>query len=560
MSTVLAPWLIDRLGWILLHSVWQGALIALAAATLRLLAPESAQWRYTVSVTALALMLLVPVLTFVLSVSAGAGVPAITIAAGNATMPAVVASSPAAPALPWSELIVLAWLAGVAVCLARLVAGWLATRRLLAAATTLPEPAWYPELCRRLRLTRPVRLLLSAHTSVPVVVDWLRPAVLLPLAAITGLTPAQLEAVVAHELAHVRRHDFIVNLMQRCVEALLFFHPAAWWLSAAVRADREECCDDAAMTACGDGAVLASALVELESQRVVAPGMAPGALAIAATGGRLTRRVQRILGITPGRRDVRDVVAAIALTGLLLTIGACQGGSLRAQPAAPDTPASLTQPARAASLPWVLFHAGRTIAHADSADAAAAGAAHERLGGDLVWFRQAGVSYYARDPELLQQLADMQAPLASFADQFEQMEAQQEALLLYQRLLARETRSVQVADLGPAMQALQADLVRLASTLAPVADSTRDLAQRDLAQLQRELAGVQRAISRLQEEHVHEQRQIERLERERAERQREIARQQAAVARQQAEIARQSDQAVRSLLLRAVETGTAIRL
>jgi hypothetical protein len=119
-------------------------------------------------------------------------------------------------------------------------------------------------------------------------VGWLKPVVLLPAVAVSGLTPSQIEALIAHELAHVRRHDYFVNLLQAAVETLLFYHPAVWWVSKQVRAEREHCCDDLAVGVC-DRLVYVSALSDLAAMSVPRT-------ALAATGGSLLTRVKRILG------------------------------------------------------------------------------------------------------------------------------------------------------------------------------------------------------------------------------------------------------------------------
>ena len=143
-----------------------------------------------------------------------------------------------------------------------------------------------------------VEILESAAVAVPTLVGWVKPVVLLPAAALAGLTAVQLEAILAHELAHVRRHDYLVNLLQSIVETLLFYHPAVWWVSAEVRAEREHCCDDLAIAVCGDRLVYVSALAELTSiERQV--------FALAATDGSLLTRVRRILGQpAPARREL----------------------------------------------------------------------------------------------------------------------------------------------------------------------------------------------------------------------------------------------------------------
>ena len=103
-----------------------------------------------------------------------------------------------------------------------------------------------------MRIGRAIRVAQSAAVQVPSVIGWLRPVVLLPMSALTGLTPGQLESILAHELAHIRRHDYVINVLQSAAEVLLFYHPACWWLSRRMRVEREHCCDDAAIEVCGD--------------------------------------------------------------------------------------------------------------------------------------------------------------------------------------------------------------------------------------------------------------------------------------------------------------------
>jgi membrane-associated protease RseP (regulator of RpoE activity) len=122
------------------------------------------------------------------------------------------------------------------------------------------------------------------------VIGWLRPVVLVPASALSGLTPEQLQAVVAHELAHIRRHDYLVNILQTVAETLLYYHPAVWWLSGRIRAEREHAADDIAVAACGDPLLYARALESLERVRPAT------AMAVGATGGSLVGRVRRILG------------------------------------------------------------------------------------------------------------------------------------------------------------------------------------------------------------------------------------------------------------------------
>lgn len=315
------------LAWTLLHFLWQGALLGLAAkAGLWLLRRRSPQARYLFAAAAMVAMAAAPLATFaVLAPSADAAaptraIPALTLAAaGNAAQPLSWLRETGLalrPLLPWA---VAAWMAGVAVLSLRLLGGWLWLVRLRA---RLAEPAgacWQltvNTLARRMKLRCEVRIFRSFAVDTPMVIGWLKPLVLVPAAALTGLSPEALEAVLAHELAHVRRHDYLVNLAQSVLEVLLFYHPAVWWISAQVRQERELCCDDAAVALCGDPVLYARALAALEGLRGTA--LPATRLAPAAHGGSLMNRIQRLIAPTlppsPSRRA--GILAALAVTAL----------------------------------------------------------------------------------------------------------------------------------------------------------------------------------------------------------------------------------------------------
>ncbi|MBM3883660.1 MAG: hypothetical protein FJ387_28800, partial [Verrucomicrobia bacterium] len=223
--------------------------------------------------------------------------------------------------MPW---LVLAWLGGVGALSLRLLLGWRRVVRTRRSGTAVLESRLlerFRNLERRMGLARPVRLLKSAAVSVPTVVGWLRPAILLPAGCLTGLSPSQLELLLAHELAHIRRWDHWVNLLQVAIETLLFYHPAVWWVSRCVREEREHCCDDLAVAACGDGVAYARALATMEELRQLEPQ-----LALAATGGSLLERVRRLLGVGVEPRDWRRTaggalwILAVLLTGAAVVL------------------------------------------------------------------------------------------------------------------------------------------------------------------------------------------------------------------------------------------------
>ena len=313
------PW-IDRFGWALVHFLWQGALIASGFALLRgwLRAPQA---RYVLGCAALAAMIAAPLATFV---SMGR-----TISTTSPSRPGALPLTGGAIAgfvtwdgdvwtrvLPW---LVLFWVAGVLVCSIRLTAGWWAAARLRAAGNSPVQPEWQEALERLMRkvgVKGRVKLLVSSRVEAPAVIGWLRPIVLMPIGALTGLPREHVEALLAHELAHVRRHDYLANVVQSIAEALLFYHPAVWWLSAQIRAERELCCDDAAIAACGDVLVYARALTNFESNR---PAHVRAALT--ANGGSLRSRIGRLLEPANTGRDMLPRPAAGWALAVLMAVG-----------------------------------------------------------------------------------------------------------------------------------------------------------------------------------------------------------------------------------------------
>ena len=244
-----SPVVLERLAGSLLHFVWQGAAIAIVAAlALRLLRHRPAEWRYATASAALFLMLAAPFLTFAFYAETGALTLRLLRTLNSVTVAASEAS--AAGIDVWTRRIVFVWLVGVIVFLTRLAGGWLLSRRMLRSAAAVVTPVVVEALGRAragLNFHRKVRLLSGEHIETPVVIGWLRPAILLPASALTGLSPDHLLAVLAHELTHIRRHDFLVNGVQRAVECVLFYHPAVWWISGRMRVERERCCDDVAV-------------------------------------------------------------------------------------------------------------------------------------------------------------------------------------------------------------------------------------------------------------------------------------------------------------------------
>lgn len=298
---------VEVLGLTLLHTLWQGALIALGLVAARALTPNQPLLRYWMGLLA--------ALGFVL----WAIVTAVQIAA--APRPEVAAHSPAlallVPLLPW---MVMAWLAGVIHISVSLIADWRRLRDVIRnASQELPEPlAGSVGRLRRVFDLAAQEVLISTQVAVPMVVGWFRPKVLLPAAILTGLTPRQVELIVAHEFGHIRRWDPVVNLLQVLGDTVFFYHPGWRWMSSCLRQDRELCCDDLVVARMGDSVGYARALTEMESLRHEAL-----AWQLTVTGGDLLARIRRLVA-KPEQRGVAHwglatmllIVALVAAPGV----------------------------------------------------------------------------------------------------------------------------------------------------------------------------------------------------------------------------------------------------
>lgn len=380
IHTLLDSALVQRLGWTLLHFLWQGALVAaLGAIGLRCLRRAGSSARYLWLLTAFAALALAPTTTLTLLTRAPSEAaaarrpianesiaPASPAAVDGAHDPAFPAGPPAAPltaaptdvatlasrgtpvflnrvptladhcrpVLPW---LVAAWAAGVSLLTLRLAGAWWRLRRLITRDARPLAGRWATltsHMCDAFDVRRRVQFLESRRADVPIVISWLRPVVVVPTSIMTNLTPAEVEALLAHELAHIRRWDDVVNLLQTVVETLLFYHPAVWWLSARLRQEREHCCDDLAAEMIGDRLVYSRAL--LAAAQVATSS--PEKLAVAATGGNLSGRIRRLVAldgrvVRPAQPQSRWPV--IVVTAMLFAVLAL----LASRPAASDATA-----------------------------------------------------------------------------------------------------------------------------------------------------------------------------------------------------------------------------
>lgn len=306
-QNIISPELASAIGETFMHSLWQIAAIGvLLLVTLLFVRRSASVTRYRLGAGAMVLMFALPVITF-LSVyhPAEANAMASNLEANNggigfAFFPAGELSGETILEQVQTFfnnngfLVMALWLLGTLFFSLRLAGSYLQVRNLRRRYTS-PVPAemqaTLARLVKRMGIRRKVTLLQSSSVSTPMVMGALKPVILVPLGLATGLNSDQIECLLAHELAHVRRMDYVVNVLQSIVEIVLFFHPVIWWVSKMVREERENCCDQAVIEVKENRITYARALLNLEAIRNTQPE-----LAMASTGGKLFQRIQRITG------------------------------------------------------------------------------------------------------------------------------------------------------------------------------------------------------------------------------------------------------------------------
>ncbi|MGB0522449.1 MAG: M56 family metallopeptidase [Flammeovirgaceae bacterium] len=332
LESIFNSTVLEAFGLTLMHSLWQGAVFALLLAfALFILRKSSSKARYYVASGSLVGLFLTTMVTFCVIYQARQVVETSQLTQdftytllflGN---PDVALKSTQEQSL-WAfigemslyfqthaPLILSAWLMGVLVLTLRLAGGYTLAQRLKSYKTREVEAYWTKKLdtlMEKVGIQKSVRLLESGIAKVPMVIGHLKPVILVPAGMLSGLTPHQVEAVLAHELAHIKRNDYLINLIQSVLEVILFYHPATWWISACIREERENACDDIAIQVCGDSLTFARALSSLEQRTLGAPQLA---MAFYGKKGALINRIRRLIGKPNHRRSLPEGIVLLSL-------------------------------------------------------------------------------------------------------------------------------------------------------------------------------------------------------------------------------------------------------
>jgi beta-lactamase regulating signal transducer with metallopeptidase domain len=320
MNSMLDLRLPETIGLTILHSLWQITLLWIVlVAVLRLWPKASSAVRYALAIATLTLSVLTIGATAVYEWQSHAGDEETSVMpAGASTQTmhslyikvkqSLISSTldtlnASAPILAWL------WFAGLAVMGARFGGSFFYLTRLRAPEnlTAIP-PAWELELKRlstALGLKRDVAMATSSRISSPLTLGSLSPMILLPAGLLSGLSAAQIEAILVHELYHIKRRDYAVNIAQAFVEVVLFYHPAVWHINNIIREERENRCDDQTLAFCGDALVYALALTQIQETNILTKPI----LAMSATGnttGSFTNRIKRLFNIYPNPAQARS--------------------------------------------------------------------------------------------------------------------------------------------------------------------------------------------------------------------------------------------------------------
>lgn len=495
MSPVLTAF-IAKLGWALLHFLWQGLVVgAVAALALMVMRNARPQARYAVACAAMALCLLLPVATMLGSLSAGDAAPM-----AQATLPASTdtASATAQVSLAdgWQQqlqprlpLIVALWSLGAGLLAMRMALGLAWIARADRPGIGAADESWQARLdalAAKFELPRRVLLRVVEELDGPVAARVWRPVVLVPAALVARMPPDLLEALLAHELAHIKRHDYLVNLVQSAIEALLFYHPVVWWLSRQVRNEREQIADDLAAHTLGSPRRLALALDHLAQFGAPTLHLAP-----AAHGGSLMSRIQRLVRPRKHALNWRLALPILALSVACVSVFA-QGTTPGTAPSTDPEPtaAHTTRVAPREGSEFMLVgrdRNGPSFLSANYDQVKQIDDLRSRYGGEFLWFRQDGRSYVVQDAALVAQARQAWAATEPVGKQMEALGEEMEVHgKVMEELGARmEAQTAQSEPVAAEMEELGRRMEVLGNRIEPLAEqlhATRDDAERDRLQ------------------------------------------------------------------------------
>jgi beta-lactamase regulating signal transducer with metallopeptidase domain len=507
------------LAWALIDFLWQGLLVGWATALLlALMRKARPQARYAAACGALLLCAALPLAGTVQRIAqpeADAVTSPLPLAVadegGQGAMPSMVLE--AGRFAGWEEalqerlpLVVLFWAIGAGLLALRMVLGLAWVRQRSRPGRLQADPAWQARLdglARRMGIGRRVVLGLVDDLSSPVTAGWWRPVVLVPASLVSGMPPQLLEALLAHELAHVRRCDYVVNLIQSAIEILLFYHPAVWWLSNRIREEREQIADDVAASTLGEPRRLALALSELDLFQFT-PQLVP-----AAHGGNLMSRIKRL--VRP-EAEALNWKLALPILGLALSAAFYSWAAPAHAAAEPQATSTSVQADKTvtvhkdASITTSRSEHPYAVVRASDKGLSMTGSsddwdeikqAKNRIGGDFVWFRENGQAYYIQDAGVMAKVDAAWAPVDKLG---KQMDAYGKEMDVHGKRMDALGKEMDVAARGikvdesktraaeARMKALGKEMDALGKQFAKADDAERERLSRRMSELGKQMS------------------------------------------------------------------------
>ncbi|HOI29374.1 MAG TPA: M56 family metallopeptidase [Melioribacteraceae bacterium] len=337
---------IEAVGLTIFHSIWQGLIISLVLGiALSILQKKNSRLLYKISVAALLFFVICSMATFSEVYSTdknpGPGTQSEETRVQVLGLIEIENETESGTSYVFSNIfnesksffdfyrteIFFVWIAGLLFFSFRFAGGVIYVQRLRGSGVNHLPDFWdqkIKSLSARAKINRPVSVLESVLVNVPVAIGYFKPLILLPIGILAGIPHNQVEAIIAHELAHIKRYDFLVNLFQSLAEAIFFYHPAVWWISSIIRRERENCCDDIALQLCGDTVLYSNALLNIQEFRGRRSTLV---LAANGNGKQLYRRIKRMNGKTNNRLSYGIKFAAFAALIILLAVASLYSGN-----------------------------------------------------------------------------------------------------------------------------------------------------------------------------------------------------------------------------------------
>ncbi len=326
MSDFISQRFVYALGWTIIHSLWQSSLIALAYFFLSSFPKkENSHHRYNLGIFSLIILLGTTAMTFWRAHSSfvPASMTANTAVAQGSTM-LQAGSDPSLASIVQGfisqhmPLIVGFWLLGVFILIVHFIGDYVANLRIKKYPCVEAPDLWQKrltDLSKRMNLSKFVKIKETLRISTPMTIGHLKPVILFPVGLLAGLPVDQVEAIFAHELAHILRRDYLVNILQNFVDIFFFYHPGVRWISARIRVERENCCDDMAVGMVGDSIMFAKALANIQGWHIKQPLLA---MNVIGKRDKLFNRIRRVTKMQQkGTRSTEGLVGACVL-GLFL--------------------------------------------------------------------------------------------------------------------------------------------------------------------------------------------------------------------------------------------------